>query len=211
MKKLFLALVMLLSSSVAFAASTTGVFPIQITIPAATTVAFKVSEVTPGSPPTFVSHTGNFLNFDNSGTNFSVANGTYLPKTFWAIDIAPTDAAGTPAPGNFGSISFTYSSNVVPAGQAATEGLNNRGTFTLVKVSGQTGAQTETTLQKAALGASHANITQSDIDGGFARVYVGGATGETEGPNAVPGTKPFSLGDKPGVYTGTLTITATLL
>lgn len=211
MKKLFLVVAMLLFSTAAFADATTGVFPIQITIPAATTVKFVVSEVTPGNPPTFTPHTGNFLNFDTSGVDFSAANGTYLPKKFWAIDVAPTDAAGVPAPGNYGSISFTYSANVVPAGQPATEGLNNRGTFTAVKVSGVTGAQSETTLQKAALGANHPNLTQADINGGFLRVYVGGATGETTGPNQVDGTKPFSLGDKPGVYTGTLTITATLI
>lgn len=210
MKKILLTIGLLLSSSIAFA-STSGVFPIQLTLPAATTVKFVVSQVTPGSPPTFVEHGGNFLNFDTAGLDFSSANGTYLPKKFWAIDVAPTDAAGVPAPGNYGSISFTYSSNVVPSGQPATEGLNNRATFTAVKVQGATDSQTETTLQKAALGASHTDLTQADVDGGFLRVYVGGATGETEGPNFVTGTKPFTLGDKPGTYTGTLTITATLL
>lgn len=208
MKKVILTLILLFSSTLAFA--DTGIFPIQLTLPAATNVKFIVSEVTPGTTPGFVEHPGNFLNFDDGGLNFSATNGTYLPRKFYAIDVAPTDAEGVPAPGNYGSISFVYSNNVVPAGQLLTEGLNNRATLTAVKVVGATGTQTESILERSALGASHTNLTQTDVDGGFLRVYIGGATGEI-GANEVPGTKPFTLGDKPGVYTGTLTITATLI
>ena len=212
MKKFLLTLFCLLLSVPAFAASSSGVFPIQFTLPAATTVKFVVSEVTPGAQPVFTAHTGNFLDFDAAGVGpkYLSGPGIWVADHFWAIDVAPTDAAGTPAPGNYGSISFAYSGQVVPAGQDINEGLNNRATLTAVKVSGVTGSQTEAPLRKGALGASVVNLVNSDVAGGFLRVYIGSATGET-GVNEVVGTKPFTNGDKPGVYTGTLTITATLI
>ena len=213
MKKLLIAFLFLLMPIVAFAqTSTSGVFPIQLTLPAATTVKFVVSEVTPGAQPVFTEHVGNFLNFDGAGVGAKYLSGPgiWVADHFWAIDVAPTDAAGTPAPGNYGSISFAYSAQVVPTGQPMDEGLNNRATLVAVKVIGATGSQTEAPLRKGALGANVASLTNSDVAGGFLRVYVGSATGET-GANEIVGTKPFTNSDKPGIYTGTLTITATLI
>lgn len=209
MKKLFILTVLAVAfmGKMAFAAA----FPITATIPAATTVNFVVSEVTPGATPVFTSHAGLNLNFATAGTgmSFDATNGIWVGSRFFAIDLAPSTAAGVPAPGNYGSVSFAYSANVVPAGQSATEGLNKRGTLTAVRVNGDA---SETKLRSGALGNTFTNLTNTDIAGGFLRVYVGLATGEAVGGvPVVPGSVPFTNADKPGTYTGTLTITATLV
>lgn len=211
MKKLFLltALAVAVLGKAAFAAD----FPITATIPAATTVKFVVSEVTPGPTPVFVAHPSFNLNFDTAGTgmSFDAANGIWVGSRFFAIDLATTKADGTPAPGTYGSIAFSYGGNVVPAGQAANEGLNKRATLTAVRVNADA---TETQLRNGAVGNAFTNLTNADVAGGFLRVYVGLATGETTGTPPVPkvpGSVPFTNADKPGTYTGTLTITATLV
>ncbi|MCB9757895.1 MAG: hypothetical protein H6753_05685 [Candidatus Omnitrophica bacterium] len=213
MKKLFLltVLAVALSASAAFAAA----FPITATIPAATTVNFIVSEVTPpataGGNPVFASYPSLNLNFATAGQGmkYDTKNGIWTGDRFFAIDLAPVTAGGVPAPGTYGSISFSYAANVVPAGQAATEGLNKRATLTAVKVVGTT----ETQLRNGAMGNTFSSLSNADVAGGFLRVYVGLATGETTtgGAPVVPGSVPFTNADKPGTYTGTLTITATLV
>lgn len=214
MKKLFLltVLAVALSASAAFAAA----FPITATIPAATTVNYVVSVVTPpatsGGNPVFASHPNLSLNFATAGTGmtYSAANGIWTGSRFFAIDLAPVTAAGVPAPGTYGTIDFSYSANVVPSGQAAAEGLNKRATLTAVKVVGTT----ETELRKGAIGNTFASLSNTDVAGGFLRVYVGLATGQTitgTSTPLIPGSVPFTNADKPGTYTGTLTITATLV
>ena len=208
MKRLFLLTVLsvALSTSAAFAAA----FPITAAIPAATTVAFKVSEVTPGSPPTFADHNSFSLDFTASnGMQYDTVNNIWVAKKFFAIDLSPVTAQGVAAPGTYGSISFSYSANVVPAGQPANEGLNKRAGLTAVKVVGTT----ETQLRNGNIGSSFAPLADADVAGGFLRVYVGLSTGQLNAQNqpVVPGTVPFTNGDKPGTYTGTLTITATLV
>lgn len=204
-KAILLAFVALMMGSAAYAAD----FPITATIPAATTVKFVVSEVTPGATPIFIAHPSFSLDFNIAGTGmaYDKVNGIWVGSRFFAIDVAPTAANGDPAPGNYGSISFSYAGNTVPAGQPPTEGLNKRATLTAVLVDAQ---QKESVLRKGAIGNSFASLTNADVTGGFLRVYVGLATGET-GANAIPGSVPFTNADKPGAYTGTLTITATLI
>ena len=211
MKKLLVltALAVAVLGKVAFAAD----FPITAKIPAATTVNFIVSEVTPGPTPVFVAHPSFNLDFSTAGTGMSydTANGIWVGSRFFAIDLATVDGTGTPAPGTFGSISFGYAGQVVPAGQPATEGLNKRATLTAVRVNSDA---SETQLRNGAVGNTFAALTNADVVGGFLRVYVGLATGETTGTPpvpVVPGSVPFTNGDKPGTYTGTLTITATLI
>lgn len=215
MRKLFLVLAFLLSSVVAsFAAnSSIGVFPMQVTIPSATSVNFVVSEV---EGTTFSSHPGNFLNWDTAGAGmkYLTGPGIWAGSRFFAIDFSPSNGAN-PAPGNYGSISFTYSNQVVPVGQPIDEGLNKRATIAASKVVGPTGAQVETPVfsaQAVGVGAIP-TLSDGDVSGGFLRVYVGLSTGELDagGVPIAANSKPFTNGDKGGVYQGTLTITATLI
>lgn len=214
-KSLFIAVLAVLALGTAARAE---VFPITATIPAATKVNFVVSAVTPGATPVFTDNGGLNLNFATAGggMQFDTDNGIWTGSRFFAIDLAPSTAANIPAPGNYSSITFSYGSNVVPAGQPAAEGLNKRATITAVRVSGAAGSQTETPVITArAIGVGTIpSLTQADVTGGFLRVYVGLATGElqagTQNPVAA-NSVPFTNGDTPGTYTGTLTITATLI
>ena len=201
MKKLFLltALAVAVLGKSAFAAD----FPITAVIPAATTVNFIVSEVTPGPTPAFAAHPGNNLTFD---MGYLSGPGIWVGKKFFAIDLSPANGAN-PAPGVYGSISFSYSGQTVPAGQAPAEGLNRRATLAAVRVNSNA---TETVLLKGPIGSAFASLNNASVAGGFLRVYVGTATGET-GVNEILGSVPFTNADKPGTYAGTLTITATLI
>jgi len=214
-KSLFIAVLAVFAIGTAARAE---VFPITATIPAATKVNFVVSQVTPGATPAFAANGSLNLNFSTAGggMSFDTTNGIWTGSRFFAIDLAPATAADIPAPGNYGSITFTYGANTVPAGQPAAEGLNKRATIAAVRVSGAIGAQTETPVIPArAIGVGTIpSLTQSDVAGGFLRVYVGLATGELVAGTTTPvaaNSVPFTNGDTPGTYTGTLTITATLI
>lgn len=215
MKKLLLTFAVILFAAKA-ALATTAEFPLQVTIPSATQVNFVVSEVTPGTPPVFSPHAGNFLNWDTAGLGMKYLSGPgiWAGDRFFAIDFSPSDGTN-PAPGTYGTITFSYSGQVVPAGQPADEGLNKRATLTAVKVTGATGSQTETpVITSRAIGVGAIpSLNDSHVAGGFLRVYVGLSTGEESSPGVpvAANSKPFTNGDKGGVYTGTLTITATLL
>lgn len=216
MKKILLVTAMVLFGFGSMAAAqSVGTFPITATIPSATTVAFIVSQVTPGAVPVFTPQAGLNLNFNTagSGMQYDAVNGIWVGSRFFAIDLSPRDAANNPAPANYGSITFAYGSNVVPAGQPSTKGLNVKATLTAVRVEGATGSQTETpVITSRNIGGTLPSLTNADVTGGFLRVYVGLATGEEVGGFPVaPGSEPFTNGDKPGTYTGTLTITATLI
>ncbi len=215
MRKLSLALALLLiaATSAHAAGSSTGVFPLQVTIPSATQVNFIVSEV---EGTTFSSHTGNFLNWDTAGAgmHYDAPNGVWAGSRYFAIDFSPSDGTN-PAPGNYGTINFTYSGNVVPAGQPIAKGLNEKATIAASKVMGATGSQTETPVLAArAIGVGAIpSLSDSDVSGGFLRVYVGLSTGElkSDGSPVAANSLPFTNADKGGVYQGTLTITATLI
>jgi len=215
MKKLMLFVVLLVAASVEVFAEQ---FPITANIPAATKVIFTVAQVTPGNTPVFANNGSLNLNFATAGEGmkYDLANGVWAGSRFFAIDVAPATADNIPAPGNYGSITFSYGSNSVPAGQPADEGLNKRATFTAVRVQGGTGNQTETqviTTRAIGVGAIP-SLTNADVVGGFLRLYVGLSTGElqtgTQNPVAA-NSKPFTNADRPGNYTGVLTVTATLI
>lgn len=211
MKKLLLTLALSLGLS-ASAYATTVDFPIQVTIPSATQVNFIVSQVEGSS---FTAHTGNFLNFDTAGAGmkFDTVNGIWTGSRYFAIDFSPSNGTN-PAPGNYGNISFSYSGQVVPQGQPADEGLNKRLTISASRVEGANDSQTETVVFPArAVGVGPIpTLNATHVGAGFLRAYVGLSTGEQV--NGVPlaeNSKPFTNGDKGGVYQGTLTITATLI
>lgn len=212
MKKLLLALALTLCF-VGKAAATTADFPLQVTIPSATQVNFIVSEV---EGTAFTPHTGTFLNWDTAGAGmkYLAGPGIWVGSRYFAIDFSPSDGTN-PAPGKYGTISFTYSGQVVPSGQPSDEGLNKRATIAASKVTGATGSQTETPVIDArAIGVGAIpSLSDTDVAGGFLRVYVGLSTGEesTPGVPVAANSKPFTNGDKGGVYQGTLTITATLI
>jgi hypothetical protein len=138
---------------------------------------------------------------------FNTTNQIWTGKHFYAIDLTPSKGvSGDPAPGNFGAITFAYTGETIPAGQATGEGLGKRAVLQALKVVGTT----ETSVRgPARLGAvsTLAPIAQTDIGTGYLRVYVSLYTGLP----AVTGAVPITNADKSGSYGGTLTISATLI
>ena len=220
MKKLAVLSALLLGLTTAVApamaaTTSTGTFDISATIPSASQVVFVVSEVQANPITFFPKGQGSQpLNFT---MQYDSTNGIWLPQRFFAIDLSPRDSSNQPAPANYQSIQFQYNPGLNP--NAPNPGLETKGTVTAVRVEGPTGSQTETKLFGSTLGGVNSNannpLDNNDAIGGFIRVYVGIATGNqtaTPGNPADPaGAEPFTNGDAPGTYTGTLIITATLV
>ena len=186
-----------------FALSNTTKFDITATVPAATGINIVATQVNSADNK----FGAQVSKLDFNPLTFNSENSVWLPDHYFAIDVGTVNGSGTPA------VSVSYGSEAVPTGQA--KGLGSKSTATFVKITGATGSQTETAL------ASHGpkkllkalttaeNITSAEIAGGFLRVYVGIYPGGDSGINAAGG-EPFINSDKPGNYTGVLTLTATI-
>ena len=209
MKKIILlAVAALFVCATASFASITGTFASAASLPAATDVNFVVSNVTNGPPITFTqvgSGHATSLAWGTGDMQFDSSFRIWTGKYYYAIDLSPTDGVN-PAPGNYSSITFGYSGESNPSGQAAGAGLGQKAIFAPVRVNGvvETGIGGPTALKNA---GSHATIVQADLAGGYLRVYVALYTGSPAVADAVP----FSNGDIAGSYSGTFTITATLI
>ncbi len=212
-----------LTAGPARAQTTTGTFDVQATIPKAVSVTFVVSEVkqtpgpNPGDPPIieFTKTTEGIvpLNFDTAGEGmtYDSANNIWTATRFFAIDLSPRDGGGNPAPAVYDNVQLSFTPGSKPAGQSV--GLEKKATITAVKVSGSPAVETDL-ISARNIGAGLPTINGTDISGGFLRIYVGLATGETTGSPpvpVVPGSEPFTNADQPGTYTGQLTVTATLM
>lgn len=201
MRKLYnVALVLcgLLMASTA-SAQTVQDFFLTAEIPAASSVSFNVSEVDLGPPITFTPVSSTSLTFT---MNLNAGLGIYLPETFYAIDVASGGGAGNP------NVLLEYVDTNNPNGSVGANGLSAKGVATVVRVSGSEGSQTETEVEKDTLGGiSGTTVTSADLAGGFMRLYLGIATGDTSDPT---GAEPFTNADQPGLYQGTITLTATL-
>lgn len=218
MKKLILAiLAVFVSGTAAFAND--GTFGVSATLPEATVVTFITSKVDSTTGIFTPASTGP----DSASLSWGTSDLTFLPGTvadpiniwtgnhYYAIDLAPSlTLGGIPAPGSYSSITFDYTGETVPAGQV-TGGLGARAVMTPTAVTADgpdTGTDPdEIVITSVALSdADTVTLDNADLLGGFLRVYVGLYTGLPVVPNAVP----FTNGDAPGSYGGTLTITATL-
>ena len=201
-------LALLLSTGQAFAAVTSKTFSLQANIPAATGSNITAASVNATTGVfTALAPTVTTLSF-NTGASvpFNVPNGIYAPNQFFAIDITGSGGAGNP------DVTFTYSGDVKPAGQLS--GLGVKATATFVKVTGATGAQTETVLangKKRLIDLTGESVLKTAYSGGFLRVYLGIVTKD---PTATPldpaNSEPFTNADQPGAYSGTLLVSATV-
>lgn len=207
----------LILANVAFAATAQN-FVVTANVPKATTVLFAVSEITPppldanGDPTgdaVWQTVSGTDLNFVNSANGSKMVYdsklGTWGSNHYFAIDLSPADANGTPAAGGYNNVTFAYVDNLNPNGVG--QGLGNRALLTAIKAVYVANAPADETVKLGGTPAALATpitIQGAAIVGGWLRVYVGLADGK------VAGVPAFTNADKPGDYKGTLTITATL-
>lgn len=208
MKVSLLALGLIFVSTPAHAIVTSKTFSIQANIPAATGSNITASSVNAATGAfTPLAPTVTTLSFNTGATiPFNSSLGIYTPNQFFALDIAGAGGAGNP------DVTFTYSGDTKPAGQVS--GLGVKSTATFVKVTGATGAQTETVLangKKRLIDVTGESVLKTAYAGGFLRVYVGIVTKD---PTATPldpaNSEPFTNADAPGAYSGTLLVSATV-
>lgn len=206
MKKIIMGTIALLGLSFILARSVMALsvpFAMTATVPAATAVSITATKVlTPSN--TWVPGTVSAFNFDP--LTYNSENGIWVPAHYFAVDVGVSGGVGNP------NVTVSYGSESSPVGQP--KGLGYKATASFIKVTGPTGTQVETpfaTHPKKLLKSitSGESITRTEIAGGFLRLYVGIYTGNDTGLNAAGG-EPFTNGDLPGSYTGTVTVTAVI-
>ncbi len=188
-------------------AATTTSFTLSATVPAATGISITVSKVDSKSNVFTALPAGTTaLSFDPMTLN--TTTNVYLPDHYFAIDFGVTGGAGT------ADVTVGYVEGANPNG--ATNGLGFKSTATFVKeVVGAGGVTTETPLgahgPKKRLAdlrvAEH--VAYTEVTPGFPRIYVGVWTGNPTAtiPDPTNG-QPFTTGDAPGTYTGSLLVSA---
>jgi len=169
-------------------------FNVSVDIPAANSANFIVFKVTdPNNFPKDPIATANLAFTTTLNTQYN----TFLGNEYYAINVQPTGGAGNV------SLLFFYWEGAMPAGQ--TNGLGGKATVSVSAVNPATNG--ETSVYKRSLNdCRFTTVRESAIPSGqYMRVYIGLANGQED---AALGVTPFTTGDKPGDYSGTLMITA---
>lgn len=185
-------------------------FTVSAAVPAATGVQITATHVTAATNtfgPKVTALNFNPLSFIPGPTNNI---NIWLPDHYFAIDVGATGGAGSP------NVTVAYTEGAKPAGQVNGLGYKTLATFTKITGGPTPADQVQTDLVahgpkkplKNLIGAGEV-INNSELTGGFFRVYVGVFPGDDAAVLAMGG-EPFTNGDKPGDYDGVLTITATL-
>lgn len=193
----------LLFLSVPVWASTT--FTVSATVPAATGISISVDSVNSTTNVfTLLASGTTALSFDPM--TYNATNAIYIPSVYYALNFGVTGGAGTP------DLTVTYNEGTNPNG--TTNGLGYKTTATFAKeVVGTGGTTTETLLsdhgpKKRLIDLNGEHVTYTELAGGYPRIYVGVWTGTTTVPADPSNGQPFSNGDAPGTYTGSLVVTA---
>ena len=181
-------------------------FQVSATVPLATGISIVVDSVNSTGTPVFTPVTGTALSFD-AGAGMTL-NSTYnilMPAVYYALNISASGGAGLP------DTTLTYAEGTNPnSGSSTLGGLGTKATATFAQELGS--AETITALGKKRLidltgTVGHEPYTAL-ATGSYLRVYVGIWTGSTTAPADPSNGQPFTYGDAPGTYTGTLTVTA---
>ncbi len=173
-------------------------YTLTAVVPAATGVNMTVNRVTLATDA-WSAVTGTALGF--SSLVFDNTLKIWKAPDYFAIDVA-NSGAGSP------NVTVTYAEGSKPGTQ--TKGLGYKATATFKKVVyvSATVKPTESDITghtaKALKDVVNENVTSAQTAGGWLRLYVGLSTGEVGKPG-----EPFTNADQPGVYTGTVTVTAT--
>ena len=177
-------------------------FTVQAQVPAASAATFTVSRVTPGNPEVFTKV--NTTNLDFGQLTLDTENGIFLPAFYWVIDVG-SNGAGRP------DLQVAYSDTSNPNGNLNNgKGLGGRGTITYAEVVVNPDlTQTVNVIRAESLAQSNTSggVNENAFANGFLRLAVGLATGELD--VEVGNAAPFTTGDNPGNYAGTVTLTTT--
>ena len=177
------------------------VYTLSASVPAATGVTFTASSVNATGTPVFTPVTGSTLSFNPLA--FNTTNQIWLPDHFFAVDISPTGGSGNT------DSTFTYAETANPNTPGNGLGWKSKATFMRVNGTVETALTAHGTGGRKLLKDLAAErVTPTELSGGRLRVYLGINTGDTTTPT---GGETFSNADQDGAYTGTLTISVTLV
>jgi len=190
-------------------AATTTTFTVSATIPTATGIGITVSSAN-SATNVFTTLASGTTALTFNPMTFNTTNNIYLPDHYFVLDFAPTGGAGT------ADVTVGYTEGTNPNG--ATNGLGFKTTATFAKeVPAAGGTNTETLLtahgpKKRLIDlTTPEHVAFTEVQPGFPRVYLGVWTGSTTGTAPDPSNgQPFSNGDAPGTYTGSLIVTTTV-
>lgn len=192
-------------------------FEIRAKIDAASGVEFVVSKVTAdanGNITSFVIQETTILDFltlpfvtqDNQGNTLNI----FLPQFFWAVDVGSL-GAGNPDV----QIQYVDQGNPNETAGNGRAGLTKKGIVTAFRVEQSTNQQGQLVDNPVLLlsnifntftGAGQTIQDQTQLVGGFLRLFVGISTGANTEPS---GAEPFTALDAAGIYSGQLILTAT--
>ncbi len=190
-------------------------FFLTATIPSVSGISISASSIkndASGNP--VFSAAGTSLSFDPLiYKTFAVGTATYnawLPDHWFAIDVGSTGGAASTT-----SVTVTYKDTSFLNGTTGHNlGWKSTLTFMTVTGSGETAITAHGTGGKMLLKdipTAGENVTNAQIGAGYLRMYLGIVTKDSTAliPDPAAG-EVFTNGDKPGPYTGTLTISATI-
>ena len=179
------------------AVSDSKTFTVSASVPSATGIAINAYKVNPATNA-FTAVAGLDLSFDP--LSFDDINSIYVSDHIFAIDVSADGGAGTP------TTTFTYTEGANPNG--AGHGLGWKSAAAFVKVTGSTEADLGSHPKALLKDVSGEQVLDTEVSGGYLRVYLGILTGE---PAATPaGGEPFTNADQSGTYDGTLLVSATI-
>ena len=217
MKKLTFLTVLLVGALLCFtsgasAQTSNASFPITVAIDNASTATFAVYQIDDaGNFNTWGSNTLVYTPVltDVTGPNpGDPVQYAYLGDVYYAIDVFPYGAGAL-------NVTLSYTDDINPNGapnDGTGLGVHAIGTPTAHDDNGTPGIFTDDADNpigtRAALSGIAQTVLSSDIlaNGQYFRLYVGLATGDPAESEPAPAV-PFSPGDTPGNYTGTLTMT----
>ncbi|MBF0490835.1 MAG: hypothetical protein HQL15_09545 [Candidatus Omnitrophica bacterium] len=207
--KLFLVGVLIVGApGLSLAATGNATFTVSATVPAPTSVSINAVSINATGTPVLTPVTGTALSLDPLA--FSAVNQIYLPDHYFAINVG---AAGGSAASTVVTLSYTEGSNPNNVAGGSTFGLGWKTVGTFAKELGTT----ETILtghgtngKKLIKDLSGETVTAAELGSGTFRLYLGIVTDNSAGAPVPPGAQTFSNSDKPGSYTGSLLVSATV-
>ncbi|MFA6378423.1 MAG: hypothetical protein WCX16_01395 [Candidatus Omnitrophota bacterium] len=190
-----IAVVILATALNCFALTEQKTFTLSATVPAVTSISIDAYNVNTVSGVATL-ESGTSLGFDP--LTLDPVNNIYTADHYFYVNVQAV--GGTPTT----TLTFTQGAN--PNSTVGGNGLGWKGALTYTKVVGTT--VTDLTAHPKELFANVAGdvVAPSEITGGFFRAYLGLNTG-----TAMPaGGEIFNPADKPGLYDGTLLVSATI-
>lgn len=174
-------------------------FTLSATVPSATSIAidaYSVDTATSNVTPV----AGTSLGFDP--LTLDPVNSIYTADHFFYVNVQASGGAGIPTT----TLTFTQGAN--PNSGVGGNGLGWKGALTYTKVDTASGNVTDLAAHPKELFKDVTGdvVLPSELTGGYFRAYLGLNTG-TGMPT---GGEMFSPTDKPGLYDGTLLVSATI-